>query len=178
MIVYNKQKGIGLIEVLVALFILALGVLGFSALQLRALDASQEATEQTAAMNVARDLAERMRVNRTALADYKTAVNTKETSSGCSGTSIVTVTAPELKTVNLPKCNASNMATFDAQEMLSKAAESGHTLIIANCVGSTLNCIYVAWADTVISAKNINTCVDATTGSYITGSKCLVVEAF
>ena len=66
----TAQKGVGLVEVLVALLILALGVLGFAALQLRALDAAQEATEQTIAMNTARDLAERMRVNRAALATY------------------------------------------------------------------------------------------------------------
>lgn len=71
MINSTNQKGVGLMEVLVALFILALGVLGFSALQLRAMDAAQEATEYTVAMNNARDLAERMRVNRTALSDYK-----------------------------------------------------------------------------------------------------------
>lgn len=75
MINSTNQKGVGLMEVLVALFILALGVLGFSALQLRAMDAAQEATEYTVAMNNARDLAERMRVNRTALSDYKNAIN-------------------------------------------------------------------------------------------------------
>ena len=62
------QQGVGLVEVLVALVILALWVLGFAALQLRSLDAAQESTEQTFAMNTAQDLAERMRLNRTALA--------------------------------------------------------------------------------------------------------------
>ena len=59
----SKQNGVGLIEVLVALVLLAIGVLGFSLLQLRAIDAAQEATERTMAMSLARDLAERMRIN-------------------------------------------------------------------------------------------------------------------
>ena len=40
---YQHQKGVGLIEVLVALVLLAVGVLGYSILQLRAVDASSEA---------------------------------------------------------------------------------------------------------------------------------------
>jgi len=41
---YNKyQAGVGLMEVLVALLLLAIGVLGYVALQLRAIDASSEA---------------------------------------------------------------------------------------------------------------------------------------
>lgn len=36
----SKQNGVGLIEVLVALVLLAIGVLGFSLLQLRAIDAA------------------------------------------------------------------------------------------------------------------------------------------
>lgn len=176
--IINNQRGVGLVEVLVALLLLALGVLGFSALQLRALEASQEATEQTAAMSVSRDIAERMRVNRTALSDYRTAINQKTSFSGCDGTRAISITIPETKKVNLPKCNAGDMARLDATEILSKADESGHTIILSRCIGSTLNCIYVAWANTTINATDLSQCVDSTTGSYITGSKCLVVEAF
>ena len=38
----NIQAGVGLMEVLVALLLLAIGVLGYVALQLRAFDASAE----------------------------------------------------------------------------------------------------------------------------------------
>ncbi|MEF9994952.1 MAG: prepilin-type N-terminal cleavage/methylation domain-containing protein, partial [Acinetobacter sp.] len=37
---HHYQKGVGLIEVLVALLLLAVGVLGYSILQIRAVDAS------------------------------------------------------------------------------------------------------------------------------------------
>ena len=63
----KNQRGVGLMEVLVSLVILAIAVLGFAALQFRALDAVQEANDRTTAMTLARDLAEKIRVNRTQL---------------------------------------------------------------------------------------------------------------
>lgn len=177
MINMKTQMGIGLMEVLVALVILAVGVLGFSALQLRALDAAQEATERTVAMNNARDLAERMRINRTALAAYKTAINDKEEEDGCVGVTERTG-IPATKKIELPNCNPATMAQHDATEILAKAEDSGQTMIIEDCVGSNLNCIYVAWGETIIEADDLSECIDATTGAYIVDSKCLVVEAF
>ena len=174
MINNTSQKGVGLVEVLVALLILALGVLGFSALQLRAMDAAQEATEHTVAMNTARDLAERMRVNRTALSDYKEAINGNVSVDTCIGTNDITTP----KNLAIPKCDSATMAQHDATEVLARTSDNGQTVIIADCVESTLNCIYVAWGKTNITATDINSCIDATTGAYIVDSKCLVMEAF
>ena len=174
MINKKVQQGVGLIEVLVALLILALGVLGFAALQLRAMDAAQEATEHTVAMNTARDLAERMRVNRTALSDYKDAINGNVSVDACIGTNDITTP----KNLAIPKCDSTTMAQHDATEVLAKTSDNGQTIIIANCVKSTLNCIYVSWGKTNITASDISSCVDTTTGTYITDSKCLVMEAF
>jgi len=170
----SVQKGVGLMEVLVALFILAIGVLGFAALQLRAMDAAQEATENTVAMNLARDLAERIRVNRTALSEYKTAINDKSTNDSCEGTN--NITSP--KSLALPKCNSSTMAQYDAMEILEKTSQSGQSIIVADCVKSNLNCIYVAWGKTTISSDDLTNCVDSNTGTYVVDSKCLVMEAF
>ncbi|EYS16109.1 type IV pilus modification protein PilV [Acinetobacter baumannii 25569_7] len=66
----TSQKGAGLMEVLVALLLLSIAVLGFVALQVRAIAASTEAGQNIQAINIARDLAERMRVNRTGLNSY------------------------------------------------------------------------------------------------------------
>lgn len=166
------QQGVGLMEVLVALFLLAIGILGFSALQIRAISASQEATERSAAMNLARDLAERIRVNRTALNHYKDAINKKEKDTSCVANSIN----------YLPNCNAEKMAKYDATEIIAKADSGGQTIKIYDCVGSNLNCIYVAWGRTNTTTTNLNTnannCVDSSTGTYLVDSQCLVVEAF
>lgn len=175
-----EQHGVGLVEVLVALVILALGVLGFAALQLRALNAAQEATEQTIAINTARDLVERIRINRTALVNYRVAINANTINDSqltCIGTASKEA-VPSTTKIDLPKCNPAAMAVHDTTEILQKAADQGQTIIVANCIGSTLSCVYVAWGATTITATNTTQCVNATTGTYIAGATCLVMEAF
>lgn len=166
MLLFKTQRGVGMIEVLVALVILAIGVLGFSALQLRALQATAEATDRTMAMNLARDLADRIRINRIGLTDYVTAINNKTNETGCLGS------ASSFK----PNCNSTKMARYDATEVLAKAAEKGQTIIMRPCDGSSRSCIYVAWAKTNISATDVSNCMVG--GVYKPEAQCLVMEAF
>ncbi|MCU7226027.1 type IV pilus modification protein PilV, partial [Acinetobacter bohemicus] len=72
----NHQQGVGLMEVLIALLILAIGVMGFIALQYRAVEATIESGSRIQAINLGRDLAERMRVNRGAENVYTYHLNT------------------------------------------------------------------------------------------------------
>ncbi|NNH87471.1 type IV pilus modification protein PilV [Acinetobacter terrae] len=163
----KKQKGTGLIEVLVALLLIALGILGFSALQLRAMDAANEAADRTFAINIARDLAERIRVNKTELEQYKVSINAMKTNeTGCLGKAATYV----------PNCDAKKMADYDASEINTKAKSAGHVVKIDSCKGTLLNCIYVAWGDTDIDGS-IDQCVTST-GSYVANAQCLVMEAY
>ena len=107
-------------------------------------------------------------------AEFKKAINDKTEIDTCIGTT--NITTP--KALAIPKCNASTMAQHDSAEILAKASINGQTVIIADCVKSTLNCVYVAWGKTNITATNINSCINTTTGAYIVDSKCLVTEAF
>jgi len=167
---HNSQQGVGMVEVLVALIVLAIGVLGFTALQLRAMEATAEATERTVAMNLARDLAERIRINRGALTAYINAINSKAQAqeSGCLGSAVSYV----------PNCDPTKMANYDAKEIVDKATNNGQIIIMDKCLGSTLSCIYVAWGKTEISKDNLSQCIDTSTGTYLSNSKCLVMEAF
>ena len=70
------QKGVGLTEVIVALVILVIAVLGFVALQVRAIEASQDAVFKTQAVHFMQSLSENIRVNNRAKANYVTNVNT------------------------------------------------------------------------------------------------------
>lgn len=70
----KAQAGVGLLEVLVALILLAIGVLGYVALQLRAMDASSEALSKSQAILVMRGLAENIRTNSTQASQYPTFV--------------------------------------------------------------------------------------------------------
>jgi type IV pilus assembly protein PilV len=66
----NSESGFTMVEVLVALVVLAIGLLGIAALYLSSLQAGRTAIYRTQAVNAAADLADRIRSNRAAVADY------------------------------------------------------------------------------------------------------------
>lgn len=137
----RKQMGVGLMEVLVALLVLAIGVLGFVALQYRAIEALSEGENRIQAMNIARDLAEKIRVNRDAINTYTTTV---------SGT-ITALPTPNCFTA---LCSSTEKANFDAAFIKLSAQRIGMTLNMMTCPGISngRRCVYVAWGDT--SATN------------------------
>lgn len=66
----TRQAGVSLIEVLIALLVLSVGILGMVALQTRTLALERETHLRSQASNLAYDLGDRMRANATALEDY------------------------------------------------------------------------------------------------------------
>jgi len=162
----NYQKGVGLIEVLVALLILAIGILGFVALQYRALEASAESSSRIQAITIARDLAERIRVNRNAFSIYEaqiqTAANQRDFQTNC-------ITA---------NCTDVDLADFDVSEVSNRAASLAMTINIMNCQNTNnRSCIYVAWGDS--SATDGNAAGDCTNGNaYNPDSTCVIMEAY
>jgi len=60
----KRQRGVGLIEVLIALLVLSIGLLGLAALQTQALKFNQGAFLRTHATTLAYDVLDRMRANR------------------------------------------------------------------------------------------------------------------
>lgn len=169
----KSQRGVGLMEVLVSLVILAIAVLGFAALQFRALDAIQEANDRTAAMTLARDLAEKIRVNRTQLSKYKSEINApgKTTAKSC-----VRADSDEPADPITSMCTRTELATFDARQLLGAAKQKNMTIIISDCHGGDRQCVYVAWGDTAITATSQANCM--VSGVYVAGAKCLVMEAY
>ena len=67
----KKQSGVGMIEVLIAILVFAVGVLGMIAMQLAAKRASYEATQRSIATSLNRDIIERMRSNPQVLENYE-----------------------------------------------------------------------------------------------------------
>lgn len=66
----HQHGGFSLIEVLVALLILAIGVLGIAALQFKALRYSHDANLRTQISYLASDIADKMRINRNNIGSY------------------------------------------------------------------------------------------------------------
>ncbi|AXY58927.1 MULTISPECIES: type IV pilus modification protein PilV [Acinetobacter] len=169
----SYQQGVGLIEVLVALVLLGIAVLGFTALQLRALAASHEAGRNIQAMNIARDLSERIRVNRDGLADYKKLVAPSVPKNCASGT-------------GSQFCTAKEMAEYDYARVAEKATNLGMEIGILDCQGTASlerKCIYVAWegttpsngADPADGSVNMN-CTNG--AAYVPEAKCIFVEVY
>lgn len=165
----SYQRGVGLVEVLVALVLLAIAVLGFVALQLRAVAASHEAGRNVQAMNVARDLSERIRVNRDGLSDYKEAEAPEEGEDANSS-----------KNCASEFCTSSEMAAYDYAQVSNKATDLGMSLNILDCQGTTAlkrKCIYVAWEGTTPTDGAADTnCTNGT--AYIPKAKCIIVEVY
>lgn len=77
----NRQGGFTLIEVLVAVLVLAFGLLGFALLQTMSVRFTQSANQRTQATNLAYDMLDQIRVNRLAVQQY--AGNYSATTAGC-----------------------------------------------------------------------------------------------
>ncbi|ENX18244.1 type IV pilus modification protein PilV [Acinetobacter sp. CIP 64.2] len=159
----QKQKGVGLVEVLVALVLLAISVLGFAALQIKAIDSSFEANKQVLALTIARDLAERMRANPQATRAGKYRVQAVETPKA------------EVPTIaDKPE----KVALQDLQKAALEAQNNGMNLAVDQCpAGNNRQCIYVAWDGTNLAGdQGIAACIKD--GSYVSGSHCLFLEAY
>lgn len=66
----NAHAGFGLVESLVALVVISVGMIGIAALYGQGLSASRTALYRTIAVNLASDMADRIRVNRLGGASY------------------------------------------------------------------------------------------------------------
>ena len=171
MIDLKKEQGVGMIEVLVALLILALGVLGYVAVQLRAMDASTEALTKSQAILVMRGLAENIRSNPAALSSYPAQVRSYISYSS-------STSAP--KSCLNAACTPAEMATYDAYNTAKSADQYGMKITMDNCPGvaTTLSmqrqCLYTFWGKTTPAVAN---CM-STTGTYVSGSTCLMMEVY
>lgn len=66
----SRQSGMGMIEVLVALLVLAIGLMGVLGMETRGLQSNQAGYYQSQAMFLAQDILERIRANREAIDSY------------------------------------------------------------------------------------------------------------
>ena len=94
-----------MVEVLVALVVLAIGLLGIAALYLNSLQSGRTAIYRTEAVNLAADLADRIRMNRTAQAAYASVftataapVGACSTTGGCTDVELATTDLANWKT--------------------------------------------------------------------------------
>jgi type IV pilus assembly protein PilV len=96
----SKLRGFTLVEALVALVVLAVGMLGIASLYVTTLRASGSAGSRMQAINLASDLADRIRANRRAEDAYEIAAeDAEEDATECIGTAV--------------SCSPDQMAAYD-----------------------------------------------------------------
>ncbi|ENU20875.1 MAG: type IV pilus modification protein PilV [Acinetobacter bohemicus] len=163
----NYQSGVGLIEVLVAMLVLAIGVLGFIALQYRAVEVTLESTYRVQAINIARDLAERVRVNRGVIDTYMAEIEDPDEQ---------TTSTKNCFTEN---CTTAELADFDVAQVATRTRSVGMTMNVIECQGNSdgRNCVYVAWGDTsATDGTGEGDCTNST--AYNPASTCLIMELY
>lgn len=181
--VQMAQRGAGMIEVLVAILLLAIGVLGYAALQVRAVESTTEALSRSQAMIILRGLGENIRVNSAAQSSYVSAVHgyAAYTTATTAPASCVATSATDNTS-----CTAAALATFDAFQAASVAFRYGIHLDMYECPGVSgapvkRQCLFAAWGKTnpVISGATpaATDCMSAT-GAYTAASTCLMLETY
>lgn len=178
-----SQRGAGMIEVLVAILLLAIGVLGYAALQVRAVESTGEALYRSQAMIILRSLAENIRINSDVQSNYTAAVH------GYAGlTSATTAPASCVATsaTDTTSCTAAALATYDSFQAASVALKYGIHLDMYDCPGVSAapvkrQCLFAAWGKTnpVISGTTpaATDCMSST-GAYTATSTCLMLETY
>ncbi|WP_020410262.1 type IV pilus modification protein PilV [Hahella ganghwensis] len=102
--ILKAQKGLGLIEVLVTVLILAVGLLGIAALQAKSLKNNAESYYRTQATVLATDLADRVRSNRAILDTFENAYDM---------TFATSKTITTTKNCETAACSESDLAEYD-----------------------------------------------------------------
>ncbi|MGJ3257786.1 MAG: type IV pilus modification protein PilV [Alcanivorax sp.] len=168
MVVKVAQRGVGLVEVLVALLVLAIGVLGYAGMQLSALKGAELANNRAQATLIAQDALERLQVNPDLPAYIAAAWPTTPAAVGSAPNAYAACTGVGAS------CTSAQMVSWDVNQlswMAGNLLPEGLVSIQA-CPSSGLNCVVVSWegmkpSECVKAGGEVNTDTD---------SFCAVIE--
>jgi type IV pilus assembly protein PilV len=146
----RAQAGFSMVEILVAILLTAVGLMGFAALQTRALLAAEDTYMRTQAMSLAQEVLERKRINGStemyldraiadpALATYAAAGNwANPPGTSCFGTAVT--------------CTPVQMAEYDIAQLMALANSDSYlpngSIVVNQSAASNTIRIFVAWGD-------------------------------
>lgn len=186
----SEQKGVGLVEVMVALLLLAVAVLGFSAMQLSAIKATDESLMRTRSISVMKNLSESMRVLPDSSSTYREEVNKVykdnleseseyDIGSYCEDVSTYNATASDCNTSN---CSTEEVVNYNVASILNSACAKDIALNIEICPNTAgvneRQCIIAGWSQTKPTMTDEKySCTDAN-GSYKPSASCFIMEAY
>ena len=158
------QRGIGMPEVIVSMLLLGVAVIGFAALQVRALDSTNDAMFRTQAAAIAQEMGERMRLNPQGAATYR------------NNWSTTAVAANKCETGN---CTPVQMAQYDMRTMTNLAAASlpNGQIAVLPCINRTNLCVYVSWNATNPTIGTAAPACSLSSDAYVPNADCVKLEA-
>jgi len=161
----KKQQGFGMIEIIVSMLVLGIAVIGFAALQIRALDATGSAMFRTQAMALAQDLGERIRLNPAGSATYRNNWNAN---------------AVAIDKCEAADCTPVEMAQYDMKVIteLAKSTLPNGQVALLNCIGMNNICVYITWNNTKPNATGAADSCSKNTDFYMPNSDCVKLEIF
>lgn len=158
---FSSQRGIGLVEVLIALLVVAIGVLGYAGLQLQALDSTTMAYTRSQATSIAQAAVERVKANPLSAGYYLNNGNWPTAEPGANFD----------ETCTNQDCTPDQIAAWDVAQLRWLAwnlLPSGR-LDVSSCAGSALQCVRVSWNETMPDE-----CEDG--NAVVSGVDCFVLE--
>lgn len=137
---HTKQNGFSMIELLVALLILAIGLFGMASLMLTSMKSNQSAATRSQASWLAYDIIERMRLN----VDQATTSNSYviDTDDG----------APNDPGCKANGCSAANAALLDLREWKVELGNAGLQGSVERA-GNNQYSVTISWADANLAAS-------------------------
>lgn len=167
------QSGVGLLEVLIALLLLAVAVLGFSAMQMRAIQATDETLTRSDAMVIVRNVSEdlRMYADKAQKDVYITALNSS------------TTTPPTNCASTTSSCSKTDQAKYHAAQAKALAKTANIKVGADYCPETELLdlpkvCLIASWNETEPNRDGFdNSCLNSD-GVYQPGASCIVMETY
>ena len=186
--IHDTQAGVGLIEVMVALLLLAVAVLGFSAMQMSAIKATDESLMRTRSLAIMRGGAETMRTHPSSITAFNAAINGASNTVNIDSKNITkdscmvsTSTAPTAA----DSCTIDQLATRDGLLLKSyaRANDINIGMVPSGCPGTSgnqeLQCFVASWGDTTVELSDTESTACANVnGSYKNGAECFIMEAY
>ncbi len=158
----KAQQGVSMLEILIALLITTVGLLGFAGLQSRALMSTEDTYQRTQATSIAQEMIDRIRMNGITGETQSNAVGA-DASADLKAYTTATNWTGAIPTKDCfgtaASCSVSDMALYDIAQ-IRQMVEAPNTLpngsaLVAVCDSdggsSDRLCAYVAWGSTTAS---------------------------
>lgn len=173
------QKGLGMIEVMIALLLLAVAVLGFSAMQMRAVKATDETLIRSDAMVFVRNISEDLRLQATN-AQKEAYMNAVNNSPAKNASYDPLRPNPDCKSKS---CNKNELMQYTVNEVVALARDSQISVGATRCGETSRSaikkiCLIASWNHTEPVLGDKDTACGNAQGVYNRGASCFIMETY